>query len=62
MRTFAEKPKITRQTKPAGSAAPSGQRRNMHSMLQLRRAIGNHAAQSVLGGLHHAYSRAPSLA
>ena len=52
MRTFAQKPKATQQTKPAESSKAnptlSGQRRDMHSMLQLQRTIGNQAVQRLL--------------
>jgi Domain of unknown function (DUF4157)/Bacterial SH3 domain len=52
MRTFAQKPKATRQTGPAESAKASptlsGQRRDVYSILQLQRAIGNQAVQRLL--------------
>jgi hypothetical protein len=52
MRTFTQKPKSTQQTEPAGNAKASptfsGQRRDVHSILQLKRTIGNQAAQQLL--------------
>jgi hypothetical protein len=52
MHTFAQKPKATQQTKPAESAKASptfsGQRSDMHSIIQLQRMIGNQAVQRLL--------------
>ncbi len=52
MHTFAQKPKATRQTKPAESAKasqmPPGQRRDARTILQLQRAIGNQAVPRLL--------------
>jgi hypothetical protein len=52
MRTATQKPKSTQQTEPAGNAKASptfsGQRRDVHSILQLKRTIGNQAAQQLL--------------
>ncbi|EAR22276.1 eCIS core domain-containing protein [Nitrococcus mobilis] len=54
MRTFAQKPGATQQTKPAESAKasrmPSGKHREAHSNLHPQRAIGNQAAQRSLRG------------
>lgn len=51
MRTFAQKPKATRQTKSAKSMHParvlSGQSREVRSILRLQRSIGSHAVQGV---------------
>lgn len=52
MRTFAQKPKATQQTKSAKSTHPdrmfSGQSRDIDSILHLQRTIGNHAVQRLL--------------
>jgi len=53
MRTFAQKPKATQQTKSVKSTHParalfSGQSRDVHFILQLQRTIGNQAVQRLL--------------
>ena len=52
MRTFAQKPKATQQTKFAKSTRPSrtfsGQSREVDSILHLQRTIGNQAVQRLL--------------
>ena len=52
MRTFAQKPKTTQQTKPAKSTnngrAYFGQSREVSSILQLHGVIGNQAVQRLL--------------
>ena len=52
MHTFAKKPKATQQTTSAKSPKPSqsfvGQSRDLHSILQLQRTIGNQAVLSLL--------------
>lgn len=52
MRTFAQKPKGAKQTRPAKSPKPGrsvdGQNRDLHSMPHLQRTIGNQAIQRLL--------------
>jgi len=52
MRTFAQKPKGSQQATSAKSTKPGqsllGQRRNVYSILQLQRTIGNQAVQRLL--------------
>jgi len=52
MRTFAQKPKVTQHTESAKSTKPGwtlfGQNRDVHSILNLQRTIGNHAVQRLL--------------
>ncbi len=52
MRTFAQKPKASQQNKSVKSTHParalSGQSRDVHSILQLQRTIGNQAVQGLL--------------